>query len=307
MTRSRTPASASEGHRLAEGLRRIGQIYQAPQANFLPRGDRSGPAVDMAGLMGFLGAGLDGGLDGGLSAATGPEADAGLDRVPLRLPGVAGGSTDGAWRSLPPIAPRDSSACAGGLRDLGVLLVVHDVEDKRVAYAENGDADAWVAVHDVSDLVAAVRAHVGRCGRLQGLMISAHGGSTTGGGFRMGRDTDGDGRIEAHADGTFEAHDLCTGAGDARLLGTILAGAIAAEGFIAVESCSSAGQGNVFVTALAAGSGRRAIGTGGSANVGGNLVLGGWWTAPAGRVLAEPDGTIRSSADRFGTGVWRSF
>ena len=42
--------------------------------------------------------------------------------------------------------------------------------------------------------------------------------------------TPGDGRIEAHADGTFEIQGLCTGAGDARLLGTILAGAIAAEG-----------------------------------------------------------------------------
>ncbi len=282
------------GHRAADSLRRIGSVFNAPSRSFTGFLGGAGGRVDFGDLLGFVG--------DAFGEAPPPDVEA-LPDEPRKLPPRAEGAADAAWQGLAPIAERDPARCPDGPRDLGVVLFVHDVEEKRRDFAERSDADRWQAVHNISDLIEGLRAMVGDCGTVRGIMISSHGGFANHGGFRMGDDDDGDGDIESG-----EANDLVSTPAQAADFGRIIRGALAADnGFIAVEACSSAGPGNAFLQALHGATAVTVIGAPDKANVGGGYWSGAWWTASAGRAQIAADGTAGSDPATGGTGVWRPF
>ncbi len=221
-----------------------------------------------------------------------------------KLPSRSGSQATQAWETLAPIAARDPSACAAGLKNLGTILFVHDAETKIDLrdYGGYTDAKAWMLVHTVSDLIEGLRAHVGTCGYVSGIHIEAHGGSFTGGGFRMGDDDDGDGHVESS-----EANDMVNNAARATTLGTILKNAISSNGFISVAACYSSGSNDSFIKALHTATGLITIGSPKDCRSGGNWFHGAWWEVDAGRSQINLDGTRKVDTHDEGTGIWRPF
>jgi hypothetical protein len=223
-----------------------------------------------------------------------------------KLPSRIGSQAAQAWESLAPITPRVAGTCPGGLKNLGTLLIVHDAEteiDLR-DYGGYTNADTWVLVHTVSDLIEAVRAHVGNCGYLTGIHIEAHGGWSGSGGFRMGDDTDGDGHVEST-----EANDMVSSAAHATKFGTILKSALGTGGtsYIAVAACNSSGTNDAFLKALQTASGAITIGSVDACRSGGNWFHGAWWEVDKGRSQVNVDGTTKVDTRDEGTGIWRPF
>jgi hypothetical protein len=204
-----------------------------------------------------------------------------------------------------PIAPRSAGSCAGGLKNLGTLLLVHDAEteiDLR-DYGGYTDADTWILVHTVSDLVEAIRAHVGTCGYLTGIHIEAHGGWSGSGGFRLGNDTDGDGHIESG-----EANDMVSTTSQATKFGTIIKNALGpGPSFVSIAACSSAGPADIFIKAVQAATGGIVIGSVDSCRSGGNWWHKAWWEAEKGRSQVNRDGSITFDSTDEGRGIWRPF
>ncbi|MDI7924621.1 hypothetical protein [Ferirhizobium litorale] len=230
----------------------------------------------------------------------------GPSKAGSKLPPRTGTQPAQAWEALAPITPRVAGTCAGGLKNLGTLLIVHDAEteiDLR-DYGGYTNADTWVLVHTVSDLIEAVRAHVGSCGYLTGIHIEAHGGWSGSGGFRMGDDTDGDGHVE----GT-EANDMVSSAAQATKFGTILKSALGTGGtsYIAVAACNSSGTNDAFLKALQTASGAISIGSVDASRSGGNWFHGAWWEVDKGRSQVNIDGTTKVDTRDEGTGIWRPF
>ena len=196
--------------------------------------------------------------------------------------------------------------CPDGLKNLGTLLFVHDAETKIDLrdYGARTNADAWMLVHTVSDLIEGLRAHVGNCGYVTGIHIEAHGGWSGSGGFRMGDDTDRDGHTESG-----EAQDFVSSAAQAAKFGSIVKNAFGTGGtsFIAVAACSSSGPNDAFLKALQAASGTMTIGSVGSCRSGGNWFHGAWWEADKGRSQVNVDGSVRVDTRDEGTGIWRPF
>jgi monoamine oxidase/subtilisin family serine protease len=226
-----------------------------------------------------------------------------------KLPRRTGAQAPQAWEKLAPIAPRTAGACPGGLKNLGTLLFVHDAEteiDLR-GYGSYTDADAWMLVHTVTDLIEGLRSYVGNCGYVTGIHIEAHGGWSGSGGFRMGDDTDGDGHIEPG-----EANDMVSATSQATRFGTIIRNALgAARGgrtpFVSVAACSSSGPADVFIKALHAASGAITIGSVDSCRSGGNWWNKAWWEADKGRSQVNADGSITVDTSDEGSGIWRPF
>ena len=223
-----------------------------------------------------------------------------------KLPSRAGTQAPQAWETLAPIASRSAATCAGGLKNLGTILFVHDAEteiDLR-DYGDKTNADSWMLVHTVSDLIGGLRAYVGNCGYVTGIHIEAHGGWSNHGGFRMGNDTNGDGHIQRN-----EATDMVSSAAQAATFGKIIKEALGTGGtsFISVAACSSAGPNGAFIKALHAATGTINIGSVGSCRSGGNWFSGAWWEAEKGRTQVNTDGTLRVDTTDEGTGIWRPF
>ncbi|MCZ0962518.1 hypothetical protein [Paracoccus benzoatiresistens] len=223
-----------------------------------------------------------------------------------KLPSRSGTQAAQAWETLAPIGPRLAASCPTGLKNLGTLLFIHDAEteiDLR-DYGGYTNADAWMLVHTVSDLIEGLRAHVGNCGYVTGIHIEAHGGWSGSGGFRMGDDTDGDGHVESG-----EAQDMVSSAAHAAKFGSIVKNAFGTGGtaFISVAACNSSGSGDAFIKALRAASGTVVIGSVDSCRSGGNWFHGAWWEAEKGRSQVNMDGSIKVDTRDEGTGIWRPF
>lgn len=223
-----------------------------------------------------------------------------------KLPSRSGSHAAQAWESLAPISARVPADCPQGIRNLGTILFVHDAEtsiDLR-DYGAYSDADAWMLVHTVSDLIEGLRAYVGNCGCVSGIMVDAHGGFAGSGGFRLGDDSDGDGHVEST-----EANDMVSTAAQAAKFGDIIRNALCGGGraFVSVAACSSAGNNNDFLRALHTASGAITIGAPGSVRTGGNWWHRAWWEAAGGRAQINSDGTVRTDARDEGTGIWRPF
>ena len=174
-----------------------------------------------------------------------------------KLPSKVGNAAPQAWEALAPIVPRNAAACPAGTKNLGTLLCVHDAEteiDLR-DYGGYTNANTWILVHTISDLIEAVRSYVGTCNLISGLHIEAHGGWSGSGGFRMGNDTNGNGHIEGG-----EAKDFVSTQAHAAKFGAIIKNALAPNAFISVASCGSAGSSNAFIKALQAATGAIVIG-----------------------------------------------
>jgi hypothetical protein len=199
-----------------------------------------------------------------------------------------------------------AASCPTGLKNLGTLLFVHDAEteiDLR-DYGGYTNADAWMLVHTVSDLIEGLRAHVGNCGYVTGIHIEAHGGWSGKGGFRMGDDPDGDGHVESG-----EAQDMVSSAAHAAKFGSIIKNAFGTGGtsFISIAACNSSGSGDAFIKALHAASGTVVIGSVDSCRSGGNWFHGAWWEAEKGRTQVNVDGSTKVDTRDEGTGIWRPF
>lgn len=221
-----------------------------------------------------------------------------------KLPSRIGNQAKQAWESLPPIAPRNAAACPQGTKNLGTLLIVHDAEteiDLR-DYGGYTDATTWILVHTVSDLIEAVRAHVGTCNVLKGIHIEAHGGWSGDGGFRLGDDDDHDGSVESN-----EANDMVSSQSHASKFGTILKNALAPDGFISIASCKSAGINNQFIKTLQAAADSIVIGSPDNCRSGGSWFSDAWWEVDNGRVQINRDGTTKVDHSDEGTGIWRPF
>lgn len=224
-----------------------------------------------------------------------------------KLPTRSGNQPKQAWENLAPIGPRAVGTCAGGLKNLGTLLLVHDAEtdiDLR-GYGENTDADAWMLVHTVSDLIEGLRAYVGNCGFVTGIHIEAHGGWSNHGGFRMGDDDNHDGHIQGN-----EANDMVSDAGQATKFGTIIKGALAAGGgsFVSIAACDSTGPNDVFIKALHAATGGIVIGSVSGCRSGATFFRHHpFWEADKGRHQVNTDGTIKVNTKDEGEGIWKPF
>jgi hypothetical protein len=194
--------------------------------------------------------------------------------------------------------------CADGVKNLGSILFIHDAETSMDLrdYGGYTNADAWMLVHTISDLIEGLRAYVGNCGCVTGIHIEAHGGFSGSGGFRMGDDTDGDGHVEPS-----EANDMVSTAVQAAKFGAIIKNALCPGGgaFVAVAGCKSAGSGNNFLQALHNATGVITIGSPGSTRSGGNWWHKAWWEADGGRAQINLDGTTKTDARSEGTGIWR--
>lgn len=227
-----------------------------------------------------------------------------LTKGPSKLPSRNGGFATGDWESRPPIAPRDPAACPDGIRNRGTIIFVHDAETKieLADYAAYSDANAWMRVHTVSDLIEGLRSYVGTCGVVSGIQIEAHGGERGKGGFRMGDDTDQDGHVE----GT-EAFDMVSTQAQATKFGQIIKNALRPGGFVAITSCRGAGPNNVFIQALHAGTGGVTLGSQGDTSSGSGWWHKSWWEAGGGRVQVNADGTVKTSSKDEGNGMWRPF
>jgi hypothetical protein len=225
-------------------------------------------------------------------------------KTPEKLASRAGSQAPQDWEKLAPIAPRSPGNCAGGLKNLGTLLFVHDAETKidMRDYAARSNADAWMLVHTVSDLIEGLRAYVGNCGYVTGIHIEAHGSYD--GGFRMGDDTDGDGHIE-----NGEATDRVTTAAQTAAFGTIIKNALGTGGasFVSVAACNSTGVNDAFIKALNAATGTITIGSIGSCRSGGSWWSGAWWEAEKGRSQVNVGGSVKTDTRDEGTGIWKPF
>jgi hypothetical protein len=171
-------------------------------------------------------------------------------------------------------------------------------------YGEYTDADAWMLVHTVSDLIEGLRAYVGNCGYVAGIHIEAHGGGD--GGFRMGDDTNGD----DHIDG-LEANDKVSGrvADHADKFGKIIKEALGTGGtlFVSIAVCRSAGPNDAFIKALHTGTGAITIGSAEGCRSGGDWWHGAWWEVDTVRTQVNTDGTLKVDTRDEGTGIWRPF
>jgi hypothetical protein len=230
-----------------------------------------------------------------------------------KLPSHIGNQAPQDWEALAPIVPRNAAACPAGSKNLGTLLLIHDAEtnlDLR-DYAGYSDADAWVLVHTVSDVIEAIRARVGTCDYLTGIHIEAHGGSR--GGFRMGDDTDGDGHIEVgdpNIPGSEEAKDYVTTESQAAKFGALIKEALAPTGnsFISIAACgSSGGPTSKFIKTLQAATGAIVIGTSSWCRSGGSWFSGAWWEVEFNRIQVNKDGTTKVDPRDEGTGIWKPF
>ncbi|MGW5192752.1 FAD-dependent oxidoreductase [Kribbella sp. NPDC004138] len=249
---------------------------------------------------------LSGSAGGGTeSTAEWIESPPDVSLAEVKLPARIGAQAAQAWEALAPIAARAAAACPGGLKNLGTLLVVHDAETKIDLrdYGGYTNADAWILVHTVSDLIEAVRSYVGTCGYLTGIHIEAHGGWAGSGGFRLGNDTDGDGHVEPG-----EANDMVSTSSQATKFGTILRNALGAgNSYLAIAACSSSGPGDIFVKAVQAATGGIVIGAVGTCTSGGNWWSKAWWEADLGRSQVNRDGSIKLDGTDEGRGIWRPF
>jgi hypothetical protein len=229
-----------------------------------------------------------------------------LTKGASKLPSRIGPKADQAWESLATIAPRVPGNCPAGIKNRGTIMFVHDAEteiDLR-GYASHSDADAWILVHTISDLIEGLRAYVGNCGTVSGIHIEAHGGSAGDGGFRMGDDDDGDGHVEGDLP---EATDFVSTAAQATKFGQIIKNALRPGGFVAVTACMAAGTNNRFLQALTAGTGAISMGSPGSTEAGSGWYHKSWWEADGGRVQVNADGTTKTSSTDEGNGMWRPF
>ena len=221
-----------------------------------------------------------------------------------KLPSKVGAAAAQAWEALAPIVPRNAAACPAGTKNLGSLLCVHDAET-RIPLRDYGgytNANAWILVHTISDLIEAIRSRVGTCDVISGLHIEAHGGWSGSGGFRMGNDTNGNGHIEGG-----EAQDFVSTQAHAAKFGAIIKNALAPNAFISVAACASAGNNNDFIKALQAATGAIVIGTPSGCRSGGNWFTGAWWECSKGRVQINKDGTTKVDPSDDGTGIWKPF
>ncbi len=222
----------------------------------------------------------------------------------VKLPSMIGNQEPLDWEKLQPIVPRNAAACPGGSKNLGTLLCIHDAEtdiDLR-DYGGYTDANSWVLVHTVSDLIEAIRKFVGTCNFVSGIHIEAHGGSRSSGGFRLGNDTNRNGHIERD-----EAKDFVSTQSHAARFGYIIKNALAPNAFISVASCYSAGSNNVFIRALQAATDAIVIGTPEGCSSGGSWFSGAWWECDKGRVQINRDGTTKVDPRDDGNGIWKPF
>lgn len=227
-----------------------------------------------------------------------------LSKDTVKLPSKITNAARQAWEALAPIVPRNAAACASGMKNLGTLLCVHDAEteiDLR-DYGGYTNANAWILVHTITDLIEAIRSYVGTCNVISGLHIEAHGGERGKGGFRMGNDTNNNGHIE----GT-EALDFVTTQAHAAKFGGLIKNALSPSAFISVASCGSAGHNNDFIKALQAATGAVVIGTPAGCRSGGNWFSGAWWECDKGRVQINKDGTVKVDPSDDGKGIWKPF
>jgi hypothetical protein len=235
-----------------------------------------------------------------------------LTKGPSKLPPRIGPKADQAWETVAPIAPRLPANCPDGVKNRGTIIFVHDAEtdiDLR-GYAANSDADAWMLVHTVSDLIEGLRQYVGNCGTVSGIQIEAHGGSAGAGGFRLGDDDDGDGHVEPGdpaAGVPAEATDFVSTAAQAKKFGELIKNALRPGGFVAVTSCYGAGTNNAFLKALTSGTNAISIGGPKSTEAGSGWFHKSWWEADGGRVQVNADGTVKTSSTDEGNGMWRPF
>jgi hypothetical protein len=221
-----------------------------------------------------------------------------------KLPTRAGTDAVQAWEAAAPIPARDPKTCPTGLKNLGTILFVHDAEteiDLR-GYGQYTDANAWMLVHTVTDLIEGLRAYVGNCGYVTGIQVDAHGGYSGSGGFRLGDDTDGDGHVEQN-----EALDMVSTAAQAAKFGAIIKNALAPGSFISVSACESSGTNDAFLKALNTATGMTTIGAPKAVRTGGNWFSKAWWEAEAGRTQVNADGSTKSDAHDEGSGIWRPF
>jgi hypothetical protein len=274
-------------------------------------GSRADDALNRAlwGSMGMPSADI---IPAAFNSGSGPVSGAALpaslpSKSATKLPPQAGSQAPQAWENLAPIAPRTAAACPGGVTNLGTLLFVHDAEtdiDLR-GYGEGTDADAWILVHTVSDLIQGLRAYVGKCGYVTGIHIEAHGGWSNTGGFRMGDDTNGNGHIEQN-----EALDFVSNANQAAKFGAIIKNALGTGGtsFISVAACSSSGPGDSFIKTLHTATGAITVGSVDSCRSGKHFFSGtAWWEAEKGRSQVNADGSTKIDTSDDGDGIWRPF
>jgi hypothetical protein len=228
----------------------------------------------------------------------------GPSKAGKKLPTRSGTQAPQAWETLAPIAARNPATCPSGIKNLGTILFVHDAETKIDLrdYGGYTNANVWMLVHTVSDLIEGLRSHVGNCGYVSGIHIEAHGGFSGSGGFRMGDDTDGDGRVESS-----EANDMVSTAAQAATFGAIVKNALAPGGFVAVAACESSGTNDAFLKALNTATGAITIGSPKDCRSGGNWFHGAWWECDAGRTQINVDGTRKVDTRDDGTGIWRPF
>jgi hypothetical protein len=212
---------------------------------------------------------------------------------PKNLPLFSGSAKPQDWQSLDAIPARRPGP--EGIRDLGVILFVHDDATKRVDFASRSDADYWQAVHTVSDMIEALRQHVGDDACVRGIMTSSHGGWSGEGGFRMGDINVPD--------------DFVSGKNQAQDFGRIVHHALSKESdaFIAIESCYSAAHKEEFILPLHNETDVIVNGAVAEANVGGYDVDKAWWVAIKGRTQINRNGTTTSDSSTEGTDVWRPF
>jgi hypothetical protein len=288
------------GQQAADSLSRIGQVFATPSQRFgSGGGGGAGGGFDWSSILDWISPGRSAG--GGA-----PRAGGELSQAARKLPRRQGNQAAQAWESLAPIPARVPGNCTGGIEDKGVILFVHDAETSIDLhdYGLYSDATAWMLVHTVSDLIEGLRAYVGTCGCVRGIMVDAHGGYAGSGGFRLGDDDDGDGHVEPS-----EANDMVSTAAQAATFGNIIKNAFCSgnDTFFSVAACSSAGTSNAFLTAINTAAGVAAIGAPGSVRTGGNWLQRSWWEADGGRVQINRDGTSRTSATESGNGIWRPF
>ena len=235
-----------------------------------------------------------------LASYTGAGPALGAKKLPTR----AGTDAKQAWEGKAAIPARDPASCPSGLKNLGTILFVHDAEteiDMR-GFGERTNADNWMLVHTVSDLIEGLRAHVGNCGYVTGIHIAAHGGWSGSGGFRMGDDDNHNGHVEQS-----EANDMVSSAAQAAKFGALIKNALAPGSFISISACESSGANDVFIKALNTATGAITIGSPKEVRLGGSWWSGAWWEAEGGRTQVNANGTTKADAHDEGTGIWRPF
>ncbi|MCK7612914.1 helix-hairpin-helix domain-containing protein [Roseibium sediminicola] len=215
------------------------------------------------------------------------------------------------WETITPIPARDATKCPGGITNLGTVLFSHQYE-AQYKYLPYAGADASAFVNNVTEMINVLKTRVGTCGCITGLIIDAHGGWSNHGGFRMGKDTNNDGKLQQN-----EGKDFVSDANQAKKFGQILKGMFCTGGnsYIAVQSCHGAGPGNIFLKTLAKEANVQVIaadtdvtthGTPSNSPGGGGTAH---WKLKTGgkRILVKPDGTTKTDATVKGTGFWKPF